>query len=293
MAHTGTTPTTSTAPRAPSTPTVAGTRPEPEPRGRLIGDLRTVRLLWHREMIRVGRNRLQVVMGLLAPLMFLLVLGSGLESASSGMEQFRLFLFPGVLMMALQAPAITVGASIVWDRQSGFLRQMLVAPVRRGAILSGICLGGGATGAFYGLLVLLTGPVVGVPFHPKLLLVLLELGLIAFAFTAFGALAAVYVRKPQTFQVAISMSMMPLLFLSGAVFPPSGLPGWLGGAVMVNPLTYAVDAIRRTLPGERSSFGGALSPDWWGWTPPVALEVGLVAALAALTLTVATRRFAR
>lgn len=264
---------------------------------RLAQDLRTMKVLWHRETIRFSRNRLRIAMGMVTPLMFLLVLGTGLNSAMSedSLRDFRAFLFPGVVLMSVQAPAIAVGASIVWDRRSGFLRQMLVAPVRRSAILVGTCLGGATSGAAYGVLVLLLGPVADVPYHPMLLVVLLQVILVSFSFTALGVAAAVCIRRPETFQVAVSMCMLPLFFLSGAMFPVDGLPGWLGTLVRLNPLTYAVDALRRSMPGDAAvAMGdGSVSPEWWGWTPPVLVEAGLVATLAVLALAVATRRFSR
>jgi ABC-2 type transport system permease protein len=262
--------------------------------GPVVRDLRTIRVLWHREVIRFGRNRLQVVMGLLTPLMFLLILGSGLGAAAESLRSFQTFLFPGVLLMAVQAPALAVGASIVWDRQVGFLRQMLVAPVRRGALLAGTCLGGATTGAGYGVLVLILAGVVGVPYRPQLLLVLLELALTAGTFTALGVLGAVWIKRIETFQIAAGLAMMPLLFLSGAVFPARGLPGWLGVAVLANPLTYAVDAVRRSLPGDGADLGGlAVSPQWWGHTPPLVVELAIVALMAVLALAIATHRFTR
>jgi ABC-2 type transport system permease protein len=270
--------------------------PSPGSAGRIARDLRTVRVLWRRETIRFGRNKLRIAMGMVTPLMFLLILGTGLNSTMSteSLRDFRAFLFPGVVLMSVQAPAIAVGASIVWDRRSGFLRQMLVAPVSRSAILIGTCLGGATSGAAYGVLVLVLGPVADVPYHPRLLLVLLQLFLVSFAFTALGVAAAVCIRRPETFQVAVSLCMMPLFFLSGAMFPASGLPGWLGTAIRLNPLTYAVDALRRTMPGDGGAAGGrSVSPQWWGWTPPVMVEIGLIALFAVLALTIATRRFSR
>jgi len=275
-------------PLPPAEPTATNSR-------RLAQELRTVRILWRRETIRFARNRLRVAMGLLTPLMFLLILGTGLQSAAYGFDQYRAFLFPGVLLMALQAPAIAVGASIVWDRQSGFLRQVLAAPLSRGSILIGICLGGATSGALYSACVLTTAGVVNVPYAPSLLLVLLELALVSFAFTAFGVVAAVAITRPETFQIVIGLAMMPMLFLSGAMFPAGGLPGWLGAAVLLNPLSYGVDAIRRTMPGDGVvSYGGRVTgPEPFGWTPPVLLEIGLIAFLALLAVGVASRHFAR
>lgn len=283
---------------APVADTPAGAGPGGREPGGLARDLRTLRLLWHREMIRFGRNRLRLAMGLVTPLMFLLILGTGLSSALGGtqdaLRDYTTYLFPGVLMMAVQAPSLSVGVAIVWDRQAGVLRQMLVAPVRRGVLLAGICLGGASTGMAYGGLVLLVAGAADVPYHPRLLLVLLELGLIAFAFTSVGVLAAVCIRRIESFQVLISLLMMPLLFLSGAMFPARGLPGWLGGAVLANPLTYGVDALRRTMPGDGADLGGRVpSPQLWGWTPPVLLEAAMIALVAVVLLGIATRRFSR
>jgi ABC-2 type transport system permease protein len=247
-------------------------------------------------MIRVGRSKFNFIMGLVGPLLYLLILGTGLGSVfngSSGAEAYRGYLFPGVLLMAAQAPAFTVGAGIVWDRQSGLLRQMLVAPVSRSAILAGICLGGASTGVAYSIPLLAFAGLIGVPYSPGLLLALVELGLLAFAFTAVGLLMAVCVKRPQTFQVAAALCMTPLLFLSGALFPASGLPGWLSGAVLANPLTYGIDALRRALPGSLDLEGKAHGPQWGNWVPPEVLELGIVAVLAMAALMVATRRFSR
>ncbi|WP_327042578.1 ABC transporter permease [Micromonospora ureilytica] len=253
-------------------------------------------MLWRREVIRLTRNRLRVVMGLVTPLMFIVVLGTGLEAVGGDavvMEHYRTFLFPGMLMMAVQSPAMGVGISIVWDRQSGFLRQTLAAPVRRISLLIGLCLGGATTGALYAFLVLLVAPYAGMSYSPGLLLGLAVAALIAFTFTALGILAAVTIRSVDTFEVVVSLALTPLLFLSGAVFPPNGLPGWLGTLVLINPLTYAIDATRRVLPGDFFLDGMSQSPQLWGWTPPVWAELLMITTLALGTLSVAAHRFAK
>jgi ABC-2 type transport system permease protein len=266
--------------------------PVPPVGGRLPGEARTVWVLWWRELIRFSRNRTRVAMGLLTPLMFLLILGTGLGSTAVGLRDYRAYLFPGVVLMAVQAPALAVGTSIVWDRQVGFLRQMLVAPVRRTALLAGVSLGGATTGAIYGGLVLALAGVAGIDYGPRLLLALLEVALTAFAFTSLGVLGAVCIKRIDTFQVAMGLAMMPMLFLSGAVFPARGLPGWMSTAVLVNPLTYAVDAMRRTL-GQQTLGGMSTGPQWWGQSPPLAVELAIVAVLSLAALAVAARRFAR
>lgn len=260
-------------------------------------NLRAIRMLWHREVIRLARNRVQIAMGLVTPLMFLLILGTGLQSVGGSIgdsfREYRAYLFPGVLVMATQAPAIAVGISVVWDRQVGFLRQALVAPVRRVSLLLGLCLGGATAGTLYGAMVLLIAGAVDVPYHPRLLAALAEVWLVALAFTALGMLAAVSIKRIQTFQVVVSLSLTPLMFLSGAMFPAGGLPGWLGTAVLVNPLTYAVDAIRRTLPGNLDMSGSAEGPQPWGWAPSVTLELAMVLLMALVAVTVGARRFSR
>jgi ABC-2 type transport system permease protein len=195
--------------------------------------------------------------------------------------------------MSVQAPALAVGISIVWDRQMGVLRQMLVAPVRRWSVIAGLCLGGTTTGGVYGLLVLAVAGFAGIPYRWTLLIVLLEVLLVSLAFTALGMLAAVSIRSVETFQVVVNLFMMPLMFLSGAMFPPTGLPGWLGYAVNANPLTYAVDAMRRTLAVGDVLGSGSTSPSLWGWTPPVVMEVGLLALVAFAAAAWSARRFSR
>src|SRR5262245_34681206 len=147
--------------------TVIGVETSRGPGGPFAAELRAIRVLAQREMIRLGRNRLRMAMGLVTPVMFLVIFGTGLTAVAPGFGQFRTFLFPGVLLMAVQAPTMAVGVAVVWDRQSGFLRQMLVAPVRRSAILAGISLGGAVTGAAYGAMVLLVAWAADIPLHPR------------------------------------------------------------------------------------------------------------------------------
>jgi ABC-2 type transport system permease protein len=265
--------------------------------GRLSHDLRASKVVWKREMIRFLRNRGQIAMSLVQPVAYLLILGTGLSALmpSSGPHaDYRTYLFPGVLVMTVQGPALAAGISIVWDREVGFLREMLVAPVSRAALLTGKCLGGATVATCQGLLVLSLAGAVGIPYHPGLLAILFaEMSLAALTMTALGALIAVTVTRVQTFQTVISLSMMPMTFLSGAVFPLAGLPGWLTALSMFNPLRYTVhplnaavaDRLRATAPAP----GGSLT----GWQPPAALELAITAVLGLAALILAARRFAR
>lgn len=268
------------------------------PAGRPPARLGAILLLWRREMVRLRHNPLRLVMGLLTPLLFLVVLGTGLDAAVSTLgkarlNDYRAYLFPGTLIMAVQAPAIAVGISLVWDRRLGMLRQMLVAPFPRSSIVLGLALGGATTGGVYGLLLLAVGGVAGIRYTPMLLVVLLEVLFFSLMFTALGLFAAVTIKQVDTFQIAMSLSLMPLMFFSGAMFPPNGLPGWLNAVVKLNPITYGADAVRRTLPGPDILTSDQTRLLVFGWNPPVAVELGLLAAVTAVGLGVATYRFSR
>ncbi|TDD89271.1 ABC transporter permease [Actinomadura rubrisoli] len=264
---------------------------------RLRVELRAARMVWKREMVKFVRDRARWATSLFQPLLFLFVLGTGLAAlVNSPGADYRTFLFPGVLVMAVQAPAISAGASIVWDRESGFLREMLVAPVRRGTLLTGKCLGGATVAACEGLVVLLSAGLIGVPYRLDLFVLLLgELLLTGLAMTVLGAAVAVCIRRAQTFHTVLGVLMTPMIFLSGLMFPIGALPMWLAWLSFANPLTYAVDVMRRTiaayLPGGRPPLFEPVA--WGGWTPPVLLELGLVAGFTIVVLALASRRFAR
>ncbi|WP_327697690.1 ABC transporter permease [Streptomyces sp. NBC_00459] len=284
-----------TAPAVPGDKTATAGRP---PADRPGNALRPYALLWRREMTRLRHNPVRLAMGLVTPLLFLVVLGTGLDAASSTLgkaqlNDYRAYLFPGVLVMSVQAPAIAVGISLVWDRRLGVLRQMLVSPFPRSSIVLGLALGGATTGGIYGLMVLSVGGIASIRYTPMLLLVLLEMLLVALMFTAFGLLAAVTIKQVDTFQIVVNLSMMPLMFFSGAMFPPNGLPGWLDAVVKLNPLTYGVDAVRRTLPGPDILTSEQTRLLLGGWNPPVLAELGLLAAITAVALGLATYRFSR
>jgi ABC-2 type transport system permease protein len=272
------------------------------PAGGLRGELRAIKVVWQRELIRFSRDRLRIVTALVQPALFLFVLGGGLSRIASGGTEgvdLRTFIFPGVLAMAVLFTAMFSAASIVWDREYGFLREMLVAPVRRSSLVLGKCLGGATVAGFQGVLVLALAPLVHVPFVAVMVLEVIGLQLLlAFMITAFGVMAAVQITQMQAFMALMQMLMMPLLFLSGALFPVGGLPRWLEVLNRVDPLTYAVDPLRRVVFARLDISAAArhvLTPGvtWWGWRVPVALEVGIVALVAFAMLVVGALQFRR
>ena len=174
-------------------------------------------------------------------------------------------MFPGVICLTILFTAIFSAVSIVWDREFGFLREMLVAPVRRGAIMIGKCAGGATVATVQGLIMLVLAPLVHVPYNPVMLVELIALMVItAVMLTALGLFLAARIQEIESFQVVMQLFVLPLFFLSAAVFPIAKLPTWLGTLTRFDPLAYAVDAMRkrrvqrRARPCRRS--GHQLSP---------------------------------
>ncbi len=282
-------------------PAVASARVVVAPAGWRAG-LRGVKVVWQRELIRFQRDRLRIVTSLLQPLIFLFVLGGGLANIASGGTEgvdLRTFMFPGVLAMAVLFTAMFSAASVVWDREYGFLREMLVAPVRRGSIVLGKCFGGATVASFQGLLVMALAPLVHVPYSFAMIAEVLALQLLlAFMITAFGVMAAVQISQMQAFMALMQMVVMPLLFLSGALFPLTGLPHWLAVLNRLDPLTYAVNPIREAVFSHLTltpAATAALLPGitWFGWQVPIALQVGVVALCALVAVSVAIAQFRR
>jgi ABC-2 type transport system permease protein len=253
-------------------------------------------------MIRWWQDRSRAVVSLLQPVLFLFVLGtglSGLVSVGTGGISFRTFMFPGVIAMSTIFTAMFSAASLVWDREFGFLREMLVAPVSRSSIMIGKALGGATVATIPGALILTLAGAVGVPYDPLLLIALVvELFLLSFVLTAVGLVVAGRTRQIQSFMAITQLFLMPMLFLSGALFPLSNLPAWLHVLTRVNPLTYAVDPMRRAV-FEHLSVSPAvlhrLSPGvtWGSWTVPVGVELLLVLGIGLAVLGVAIAGFRR
>jgi ABC-2 type transport system permease protein len=282
---------------------LAGTIRVSVPERSLRSDLRAVSIVWRREMIRFQRDRLRAITSLVQPLLFLLVLGTGLSSLAKGSMppgvNFKTFIYPGVVAMTVLFTAIFSAASIVWDREFGFLREMLVAPVSRSAIVIGKCLGGATIATLQGLVILALAGLTGVPYNPVLMITLVgEMLLVAFTLTAFGVMLAARITQFQAFMAVTQMLVMPLFFLSGALYPLSGLPAWLSVLTRIDPLTYAVGPMRHAVLSHLSispSAVQALSPSvtWAGWAVPWGLSLGMVAVMGLIMLGVAIVAFSR
>jgi ABC-2 type transport system permease protein len=270
------------------------------PQRSLRSELRAIKIVWRRELIRVKNDRMRIVSTLVQPFLFLFVLGAGLQQlASAGTHgvDLKTFIYPGILCMSVMFTAMFAAASIVWDREFGFLREMMVAPVRRSSIVIGKCLGGATVAALQGVIVLAIAGLVHVPYNFGLIVGALGLqALLAFAISAFGLTVAIRMKQMQSFMGVMQMVVMPMYFISGAMFPASGLPTWLTVLNRLDPLAYAVDPMRRLVfsklnisPAARHVLDPGLS--WWGWHMPALLEVAVVFLLGVGLLGVAIWEF--
>jgi ABC-2 type transport system permease protein len=263
-------------------------------------EARAMKIVWRRELIRFASDRMRIATSLVQPLLFLFVLGSGLQTLSAASTHgvdLKTFIYPGILCISVMFTAMFSAASIVWDREFGFLREMMVAPIRRSSIVIGKCLGGATVAGFQGVIVLCLAGAVDVPYDPLLILGIFGLQLLlAFAITAFGIMVAARIKQMQSFMGVMQMVVMPMFFLSGALYPVSGLPSWLAVLNRIDPLTYAVDPMRRLVFSHlhvSAAARQALDPGvtWWGWRLPAVLEAGVVLALGLVMLAIAIWEF--
>ncbi|GAA4892625.1 ABC transporter permease [Actinomycetospora straminea] len=273
------------------------------PAGSLATEARATAVVWQREMIRFVKDRSRILSSLAQPLLFLFVLGSGLGSllgsSTGGTVQFTTFLFPGVMAISVLFTAAFAGISIVWDREFGFLREMLVAPVSTTSILVGKALGGASVATLQCLVLLALAGLVGVPYDPLMLLAMIGLiFLMAFMVTTLGLLLAARVRQIQSAMPLVQLVITPLMFLSGALFPLSGLPTWLAVLTLVNPMTYAVEPLRSVVfdhldvdAAARARFDPGIV--WGTWPVPVGVQILMTVGFCVVLMTLTVWRFRR
>jgi ABC-2 type transport system permease protein len=266
----------------------------------VFSELRAIRIVWRRDLIRFKNDKIRIVSSLIQPLLFLFVLGSGLQQLSAASTygvNLKTLIYPGILCITVMFTAMFSAASIVWDREFGFLREMMVAPVRRSSIVIGKCFGGATVASTQGLIMIALAPLVGVPLSPLLVVGILVLQLVlAFTITAFGVMVAARIKQMQSFFGVMQMIVMPMFFISGALFPVAHLPGWLLVLNRIDPLTYAVDPMRGLVfnhlsvsPAARQALDPGVT--WFGWRVPGLLEVGVVLVLGLIMLAIAIWEF--
>lgn len=278
----------------------AATTTQPDPSVFQL-DIRAVNIVWKRELLRYRSDRLRIISALVQPVLFLVVLGTGLANLAGrglpGGVDFRTYIYPGILAMSVLFTSMFAAGSIVWDREFGFLREMLVAPVHRWAIVLGKVLGGATVATIQGFVILALAGIAHVPYNPVLLITLVgELALLSFTMTAFGVMMAGRIKQMQAFFALNQMSVMPLFFLSGALYPLNGLPTWLAVLTRLDPLTYIVDPMRNAVFSHLNLPSPVVSElshtvTWNGWPVPIGLSLGIVAIIGAVMLGIGILEF--
>jgi ABC-2 type transport system permease protein len=273
--------------------------PLAEVRSDLAHQARAAWVVTRRELLRFRSDRTRMLTMLLQPVLFIFVMGTGLGSIvdTGGGTSFRTFLFPGVLATSVLFTAAFSGISLVWDREFGFLREMMVAPISRASIIWGKCLGGALVATGQSLVVLALAGTVGVPYAPTLLLSLIGcLFLGSLLLTAIGVLLSTRIKTIQAAMPVSQMLIMPMMFLSGALFPLAGLPGWLSVLTRLNPLTYVVQPMRHLVldrldltAAERARLLPVVT--WNGWQVPVGVQLLVVVVLTVGLVSLAARTF--
>jgi ABC-2 type transport system permease protein len=269
-------------------------------RGVSGGLLGAIYIVWWRDLLRYWRDRARVGASLAQPLLYLVIFGTGLASslgggfaAGTGLS-YTQFIFPGVISMSVLFTSIFGAMSIVWDREFGFMRELLVAPIDRSAIAIGKTLGGATQAMIQGLILLILAPFVGVTLDvPTVLEVVGLVFVLAFGLSALGVALASAMKSMQGFQVVMNFLMMPMFFLSGALFPLVGLPGWMTVLTRLNPASYGIDPIRRVLLGASGFPAERLAITIFDQTLPIPLEAAIVLVFGFVMLGIAVRNFAK
>jgi len=274
--------------RTEGVPAGPATRPSP-----LAEIWRGTWVVAYREILRFFSERSRIVSSLLFPLLFLVIFGAGFGRVIGALApnvDFIQFMYPGIIAQTILTGSLFAGVSVVWDREFGFLREILVAPIGRTGIVFGKAVGAGFSAVLQSVIMLVLAPILGVPLTPQIVLglvpivVILSLGL-----AGLGILIASFVTSQQGFQLFIQLLIFPLIFLAGIFFPVNQVPLWLEVLSKVNPLTYGVDAIRQVFIGVQPGLGVTVL----GHTMSLLEDVLVVGALGAILLTAAVWAFNR
>lgn len=263
------------------------------------GFLQVVRVIWMREVLIYFRDRPRMISAFTMPVIMLVMFGEGLGNSIAqlpGDIGYRQFIFPGMVAMIVLMNSVFSGVSIVTDRQFGFLREILVAPVSRTAICIGKISGGATVALVNGAVMFAIAPILGIDITIEVVAKLLPLiALVSFMLTGLGVALGSRLRSVESFQMLSQVAIFPAMFLSGIFFPINNVPAWMDVLVKINPVTYAVAPIREIALSEQLAAVPADAPfqithvEWFGYTLSTWEELGVVLAFGALMLTIAIR----
>ncbi|MCY4391389.1 MAG: ABC transporter permease [Chloroflexi bacterium] len=261
--------------------------------------LQVVRVIWMREVLIYVRDRPRMISAFVMPIMMLVMFGEGLGNSIAtlpGDIGYRQFIFPGMVAMIVLMNSVFSGVSIVTDRQFGFLREILVAPVSRSAICIGKISGGATISLVNGMVMFVMAPILGIEISLEIVAKLIGLiALVSFMLTGLGVAMGSRLRSVESFQMISQVAIMPAMFLSGIFFPINNVPAWMDVIVKLNPVTYAVAPIREIALSEQLKALPADAPfqithvDWFGYTLSTWEEIGVVVVFGAAMLTIAIR----
>jgi ABC-2 type transport system permease protein len=214
--------------------------------------LKVIYTIWLREFITFMREKFRIIAMVGQPLLYLLILGRGITAGmrlngASNVDYLK-FMYPGIIGMSILFTSMFSAISIIWDREFGFLKEVLVAPVPRWAVALGKSFGGATIAMIQSVILIMMAPLAGIRLSLLVVIEMLVLAfLISFAMTSFFVILASRMESMQSFQVVMNFIVMPLYFLSGAMFPMSSAPGWMKTLMALDPLTYGVDALRQVI----------------------------------------------
>ena len=259
--------------------------------------LQVVRVIWTREVLIYFRDRPRMISAFVMPIMMLVMFGEGLGNSIAtlpGGIGYRQFIFPGMVAMIVLMNSVFSGVSIVTDRQFGFLREILVAPVSRTAICFGKITGGATIALVNGMVMFVIAPFLGIELTFEIVVKLIGLiALVSFMLTGLGVALGSRLRSVESFQMLSQVVIMPAMFLSGIFFPINNVPLWMDVLVKLNPVTYAVAPIREIALSEQLKALPADAPfqithvDWFGYTLSTWEEIGVVVVFGAAMLSIA------
>jgi ABC-2 type transport system permease protein len=249
-------------------------------------ELRGFYTLWLREVKRYLRDRTRIVSSFFQPLLWLVIFGTGVHfSGTIGALSYQQYIFPGIIGQTLLFTSMFMGISVIWDKEFGFMKEILVAPISRVSVFLGKMLGDSTDAVIQGIIVFVLGLLLGIKLDIVMFFEALPVMLlITFGLVSIGLIIASFIGSLESFGVIQSFINLPLFFLSGALFPVrgDGVPGWLQTASNFNPLTYGVDALRTII------LGGA-------WTPlnPLYYNLVIIGVFDAAMIIIGTLAFSK